>query len=1021
MNPQDWTRVEPLYYAALERQPESRAAFLDEACAGNEELRREVDSLLLSAAQAGTFLATPVMEAVARVFHGEPRLTSVGRQIGHYRVLSFLGAGGMGEVYLAHDMQLRREVALKLLPMELTVDAGRVRRFAQEARAASALNHPNIITIHEIGEVDGTHYIVTEYIEGQTLRQRIIDSPQQRLTPVDALEFAVQIAAALSVAHRRGITHRDIKPENVMVRDDGIVKVLDFGLAKLTEPEPPVAPLRDKVQDKNSSDSGMVMGTLRYMSPEQARGEKVDARTDIFSLGVVLYQMIAGCTPFVGATGNETMAAILRDEPLPLTGHAPATPGELDRIVSRALRKSPAERYQSAKDLLADLKELKQHLELHQRLGEMGSALRPLGEAPGDRDTRVEGHAAHKPFALFAPALRSSIAAWVSRNRQPVLTEKDLVLLADFENKTADAVFDATLKQALAIQLRQSPFLSLFSDERVRQTLQMMKRSPDEQVTTKVGREICIRHNLKALIAGSIVGLGSHYVITLEAIHGQNGEVLENEQIEADSKEHVLRALSQAATRLRAKLGESLSSIQRFDKGWEETTTEKLEAFQAYALGYEQTLRGRLIDAIQLYGRAVELDPYFAYAWSMLSAHHNACGRPGLAAEHAEKAYDLKDRVSDYEQLAITFRYHFIATGDMNKAIDAATLFKRTYPRTSTAPIDLSVAYDLTGQHELAVAEGREAVRVDPNYWPAYWYLGRVLLRVNRYAEAKDIFNQALEQKFDMTNIHTGLYSIAFAENDAAGIQQQLDWAKGKPDEYVALDWQAGAAGFAGQWRKAQDLSRRSIDMAGRGDAKEVAARYATEQALRGVALEDYPRAKSAAARALEIASGRASVPRAALTLALCGESTQVKALTDELARLYPQDTVINSIWLPIIRAALDLRSGNAAEAISQLESTTIYEAAAEFWPQYLRGQAFLKLHRGEEAGTEFQKILDHRGQAPLSPLYPLAYLGLARATAMIDDAAGSGKAMKEFLAAWHNAYADLPILIAAKKELETQ
>jgi len=426
------------------------------------------------------------------------------------------------------------------------------------------------------------------------------------------------------------------------------------------------------------------------------------------------------------------------------------------------------------------------------------------------------------------------------------------------------------------------------------------------------------------------------------------------------------------------------------------------------------------MDAIQLYRRAVELDPNFAYAWSMLSIHHNVCGRPGLAAEYAGKAYTLKDRVSDYEQLAITFRYHFIATGDLNKAIDAATLFKRTYPRTSTAPIDLLVAYDFTGQHELAVAEGREAVRVDPNYWPAYWYLGRVLVRVNRFAEAKDIFNQALEQKFDMTNIHSGLYFIAFAESDAAGIEQQLDWANGKPDEYVALDWQAGAAGFAGQWRKAQDLSRRSIDMAARADAKELAARYATEQALRGAALEDYPRAKTDAARALEIASGRASIPRAALALALCGESRHVQSLTQELAKLYPHDTVIHAIWLPVIRAALELQCGNASQAIDQLESTTIYEAAAEFWPQYLRGQAFLRVQRGVEAGTEFRKILDHRGQAPLSPLYPLAYLGLARATAMVGDAARSRKAIKEFLAAWNNADADLPILIAAKKQFES-
>ena len=325
------------------------------------------------------------------------------------------------------------------------------------------------------------------------------------------------------------------------------------------------------------------------------------------------------------------------------------------------------------------------------------------------------------------------------------------------------------------------------------------------------------------------------------------------------------------------------------------------------------------MDAIPLYRRAVELDPDFAYAWSMLSIHHSTTGRPGLAAEYAEKAYALKDRVSDYEQLQITFRYHFIVTGDMNKALDAAILFKRTYPRTSTAPIDLLVAYNLIGQYDQAVAEGREAIRLNPNFAPAYWYLGRALLRLNRFAEAKDVFKQALEQKFDLTNIHSALYQIAFTEGDAAGMQQQLDWANGKPEEYVALDWQAGAAAFAGQWRKAQEFSRRAIDLAARGDTKEVAARYATEQALRGVALEDCQQAKADAAQGLKIARGRASLPRAALALALCGEANQAKLLIDELIKRYPEDTVINSIWLPTIRAALELQRGNAAQAIEQL------------------------------------------------------------------------------------------------------
>ena len=1021
MTPERWAQVEKLYFAALEREPESRASFLDEVCAGDEELRREIASLLASAAQAGSFLAASAAEVMAKAVAAEPVLSSIGRQIGHYQVQFLLGAGGMGEIYLAADMQLGRKVAIKLLSAEFTHDQERVRRFAQEARAASALNHPNIITIHEIGEDENTHYIVTEYVAGETLRQRMMNAPQQRMTVPEVLELGVQIAAALAAAHEAGITHRDIKPENVMVRPDGYVKVLDFGLAKLTEAATPVIDMQSPTLTNHSTEAGMVMGTPRYMSPEQARGEKVDARTDIFSLGVMLYEMIAGRSPFVGTTSNDTIAAILRDEPPPLARHAPEASGELERIVSRSLRKERVDRYQTAGDLLADLKELKQWIELQAKRGAMDPASPPSGGRSGGRKSPPEGvtaNAARNPFGRFAPTLRA-MAAWVSGSRKPVLTEKDMILLADFENKTGDAVFDGTLKQALAIQLQQSPFLSLFPEERVRQTLRLMKRSPEERVTTRIAREICVRHSLKALIAGSIVPLGSHYVITLEAIHGQNGETLENEQVEARSKEHVLRALSQAAARLRAKLGESLSSIQHFDKGLEETTTQKLGAFQAYSLGYEQSLSGRFMDAIQLYRRAVELDPDFAYAWSMLSIHHSIVGRPGLAAEYAEKAYALKDRVSDYEQLQITFRYHFNFTGDMHKALDSAILFKRTYPRTSTAPIDLLSAYDLIGQHDHAVAEGLEAVRLNPNFAPAYWFLGRSLLRVNRFAEARDIFQQALEQKFDLTNIHSTLYLIALTEGDTTGMQQQLDWANGRPEQYVALEWRAGAAAFAGRWREAQEFSRRAIDLAGRGDTKELAARYATDQALRGAALEDCERAKADALQGLKIARGRASLPRAALALALCGEANQAKLLVDELSKRYPEDTAINSIWLPTIRAALELQRGNAAQAIDQLQTTTAYEAAAEFWPQYLRGRAYLKLGQGAEAATEFQKILDHRGHAPASPLYPLAHLGSARASARAGDVARSLRAREDFLAAWTEADADLPILIEAKREFE--
>jgi tetratricopeptide (TPR) repeat protein len=554
-----------------------------------------------------------------------------------------------------------------------------------------------------------------------------------------------------------------------------------------------------------------------------------------------------------------------------------------------------------------------------------------------------------------------------------------------------------------------------------------MKRAPNERVTAEIAREICARQNLKALIAGAIAPLGSHYVITLQALNSQTGESLAYEQVQAENKEQMLRALSQVATRLRGRLGESLSSIQRFDKPLVEATTSKLEAFKSWSLGVELSYRGKTMEAIPFYQRAVELDPEFAHAHSVLSAVYWATGRPGLAAEHAEKGYQLKEKVSEYEKLRITNFYHGFATGNLDKRIEALMILKGSYTREAAAPTDLAYTYSMIGQYDQAVAQAREAIRLNPNFAPARRALAWPLLRLNRLAEAKDVLAEALQQqKLDIPDSHTLLYQIAFIQStgqsaggDTADMQEQIGWARGKPYEYVAFDWQTGAAAYSGQWRKAQDLSRRAIDLAAHGDTKEVAARYATEQALRGAVFGDCRRARADAAHGLKLVRGRASFPRSALALALCGDANQAKSLIAELAKLYPEDTLINAIWLPAIRAGVELQRGNAEQTIEQLQAAMRYEAGAEFWSQYLRGLALLKLGRGAEAATEFQKILDNRGYAPLSPLYPLAHLGSARAASLAGDVAGSRKAYQDFFALWKDADGDLPILIEAKKEYE--
>src|SRR5262245_40022985 len=1039
MKPERWEQIERLYYAALELEPDARGTFIDQACAGDEELRRKVISLLNYDDSPAGFIQSPLLEVAVSELADQPLSGAQTQplasppQISGYRLLSPLGRGGMGEVHLALDKRLNRKVAIKLLPVDFTSDAGRVRRFEQEARAASALNHPNIITIHEIGETESTHYIVTEYVEGDTLRQRMSEAPQQRMKLSEAIETAAQVAAALTAAHEAGITHRDIKPENVMARRDGIVKVLDFGLAKLTETQAAPVDSQSPTVEKLSTEDGVVMGTPRYMSPEQARGEKVDSRTDIFSLGVMLYEMVTGRAPFAGATTSEVIAAILRDSPPPLAEYAPEAPGALELIVNKALRKDRAERYQSANDLLADLKELKQRIDLGTRLGEApfgappsgGSGAFRLPARPINEPLPPEGGAPRTrrrqsmiiAVVAFAIAAIAGLVMWTYFHRQPALIEKDTVLLADFENKTGEDIFDGSLEQALAIQLQQSPFLNLYPEPRLRQALQQMNRPPNTRVTAEVAREVCERQNLKALIAGAIASFGSRYAITLEAVNGQTGETLARVQVEAFSKEQTLTALAQAATQLRARLGETLGSIELFNKPVAQATTSKLEAYKAWSAGLENSYNGRPAEAIPFYKRAVDLDPEFANAYSVLSTVYWTTGQMELAAEAAEKGYAIKDRANEFEQLHITNFYHGFSTGNLDKRIEVLLLQKQLYPREQSGPTNLALTYNMLGRYDEAVAEAREALRLYPTFAPANRALGWPLLHLNRYAEAREFLTQMLQQNIAHPDSRTILYQLAFIDDDQAGMQKQLDWARGKPYEYIALDWQAGAAAFAGQWRRAQTLARQAIDQSARGDTQEIAARYAGEQALRGAALGACRQARQDAARGLKLTRGRVSLPRAALALAMCGEANQARSLIVELTTRYPEDTIINSIWLPAIRAAIDLQRGNAAQAIDQLQAASRYEAAAEFWPQHMRGHAYLKLGRGAEAAAEFQKILDHRGYAPLSPLYPLAHLGLARAAKLMGDTAKSRKAWDDFFAAWKDADADLPILREAVKE----
>ena len=968
-------------------------------------------------------------------------------KISHYRILEKLGAGGMGEVYLAEDIKLGRKVAIKVLSKEFTTNRDRLNRFEQEACSASALNHPNILTIHEVGEDNGSHFIATEYIDGKTLRRHMAGSA---LEAREILDIAVQVASALEEAHGAGIVHRDIKPDNIMVRRNGYVKVLDFGLAKLTEdatdrtPSDGEASTRVLVQ----TDAGVVMGTSHYMSPEQARGKPVDVRSDIWSLGVVMYEMVAGRVPFEGETSTDVIVAITQKEAPPLARFAPNVPAELDWIINKALRKEREERYQTIRELLTDLRRLKQKLEFEVELERSvspdsvsGSAITAAPAAPtvsgpvaptAETTTHPASSAEylvteikrHKTGAALIAALvvlAVGAGAFFYFNRAQALTDKDTVLIADFANTTGDSVFDGTLKQALAVQLGQSPFLNIYSDERVREALRFMDRSPDERITKDIAREICQRQGLKALLAGSVSSLGSNYVITLDAINAQSGESIARQQVEANSKEQVLSALGKAALELREKLGESLSSIKKHDVPIEQATTSSLEALKAYAMGNEERARGNNQEEIRFYKRAIELDPNFAMAYARIAVFHGNREQMEEAQPYAQKAFDLRDRVSERERLYISEKYYNYVLGDVDKAMEVLQTWTRLYPNDFIPHNNLALRYQEQGRYEEALKEALEAVRLSPNNSAARDNLIGTFAALGRFDEAAQALEELRKVYPDGRTVHFNDYHLAFVRGDHAIMERESQWARGKPVEAEFMAMEASAAAYLGKLKKAEELRQRTFEAFKSQNRNDNAAQILLGLAFRQAAFGKCSDAKANVATALGLHKGKMTINGAASLFADCGDTTRALALLGESLKLYPNDTVTVNMFAPVVRAQVERSRGNPTEALQLLESVRRYDLGliVGVYNNHLRGLAYLDLKRGPEAAAEFQKIIDHRGVDPMSELRPLAHIGLARAAAMSGDVAKSRTAYQNFFALWKDADADLPILIQAKKEYE--